>query len=220
MSASTAAGAPGACAIDRESFKQVLKVPALRVPKQRCNDYMKRLRGCAAAGQLAPPRRCRGRADVMAPPPAHPRARSPDRPAEPPRAAGAAGTRSTSRGCAASSWTSRTTPTASCFCTRRPCSRVRPGLHAADRCRPHSSASLGRAGVLGRDLSRRRRPPACAEHRQAVAAILEQPELEFLQRDVMLDYSHFNADSILRVRRGPGARCLQSLQPAASPAAR
>ena len=43
--ASTAAAAPGGYAIDKESFKQVLKVPALRVPKQKCSDYMKRLRG-------------------------------------------------------------------------------------------------------------------------------------------------------------------------------
>jgi hypothetical protein len=43
--ASAAAAAPGAYAIDKDSFRQVLKVPALRVPKQKCNDFMKRLRG-------------------------------------------------------------------------------------------------------------------------------------------------------------------------------
>jgi hypothetical protein len=41
----TSTSAPAPYVINKENFKQVLKVPALRVPKHKCNDYMKRLRG-------------------------------------------------------------------------------------------------------------------------------------------------------------------------------
>lgn len=43
---STAPVAPAAIPVlDREAFKQVLTLPALRVPKAKCNDIMKRFRG-------------------------------------------------------------------------------------------------------------------------------------------------------------------------------
>jgi hypothetical protein len=47
FSASMATGtaSPAPYVINKDNFKQILKVPALRVPKQKCNDYMKSLRG-------------------------------------------------------------------------------------------------------------------------------------------------------------------------------
>lgn len=31
--------------LDRDSFRKVLNVPALRIPKSRCQEYMKKFRG-------------------------------------------------------------------------------------------------------------------------------------------------------------------------------
>ena len=31
--------------LDRSAFKQVIRVPAVRVPKQKCQELMKKLRG-------------------------------------------------------------------------------------------------------------------------------------------------------------------------------
>ena len=43
--APVAAGVPAKIVLDREAFKEVVKLPALRVPKQRCNEMIKRFRG-------------------------------------------------------------------------------------------------------------------------------------------------------------------------------
>lgn len=35
--------------VDREAFRTTLRLPALRVPKQRCQEMLKRFNGCAHA---------------------------------------------------------------------------------------------------------------------------------------------------------------------------
>ena len=50
--------------LDRSAFKQVIRVPAVRVPKQKCQELMKKLRGYVGQGTQAVTHFSRSAADV------------------------------------------------------------------------------------------------------------------------------------------------------------